>query len=144
MSSTATDVVKSRLGNDEDILSLSGSMLETQVNTVRRIRLTYKTQRVARLNRRINAFIEVGISLICGLLLAGFLMKLLNWHAEKDTLAHLLRAGAEFLATPFEGMFGYASIAFYGGTFSPVYLMAAILYIFCGMMLSGAARKLVR
>ncbi len=119
-------------------------MLDTQANTVRRIKLTYKTQRVARFNRRVNASIEISISVICGLLLSGFLMDLLNWHAHRDTISHILRTGAEFLVAPFQGMFGYASIAFYGGVFSPMYLIAAVLYIFCGMMISSATHKLVR
>jgi hypothetical protein len=119
-------------------------MLDTQANTVRRIKLTYKTQRVARFNRRINACVEISISVICGFLLSGFLMNLLNWHSQRDTISHILRGGAEFLAAPFQGMFSYASIAFYGGTFSPIYLIAAVLYIFCGMAISGATRKLVR
>jgi hypothetical protein len=119
-------------------------MLDTQANTVRRIKLTYKTQRVARFNRRINACIEISISTMCGFLLSGFLMNLLNWHSQRDTISHILRRGAEFLVAPFQSMFGYASIGFYGGTFSPIYLIAAVLYIFCGMAISGATRKLVR
>lgn len=119
-------------------------MLDTQANTVRRIKMTYKTQRVARFNRRINTFVEISISVICGLLLSGFLMDLLNWHAHRDTISHILRTGAEFLVTPFQGMFSYASIAFYGGVFSPIYLIAAVLYIFCGMALSSAVHKIVR
>jgi hypothetical protein len=125
-------------------ISSQWPMLDTQANTVRRIKLTYKTQRVARFNRRINACIEISISAMCGLLLSGFLMNLLNWHSKRDTISHILHGGAEFLVAPFQSMFSYASIAFYGGVFSPIYLIAAVLYIFCGMALSGAVRKLVR
>lgn len=132
------------------IYSAPTSQLPTALTVIdtnralQRLREAQTIQRTARLSRRANAVLEFAVSVVSLLLLAGFSLDLVNWSREHDAMSALLHRGADFLAAPFHGSLGYSTVFFAGGTFSPMYLIAAASYILVGLASSSLIRRLAR
>ena len=118
-------------------------MIDTHVRTIQRLYKAQRVRRTARLSRRTNAAIEFTVSVVSLLLLAGFVLDLINWSHDHDVVTTLLHRFADFLVLPFYSWLSYLTVPFTGGVFSPIYLIAAATYILFGLAMSGLVRRLL-
>jgi hypothetical protein len=119
-------------------------MFDTQMDQIRRIRRVRAMQKVARINRQVNTTIEYGITVVCGLLLVGFFLNLFNVETRSDILLRTVQSLADGLVLPFKSLFSYATIPFQNGVFSPIYLIAAAIYVLSGLVISSLVRQTIR
>ncbi len=119
-------------------------MIDTHVRTIQRLHRAQKVRRTARLSRRTNAVVEFAVSVVSLLLLAGFILDLIDWSRNHDVVTALLHRFADFLVLPFHTWLSYLTVSFTGGVFSPIYLIAAATYILFGLATSALVRRLLR